>query len=355
VQSLYLRTLLLDLLNTGNLTKAQVEIADGWFSSWCRDYALEPEYSSRQHLFYVDLGSESGLHIMRKDSVGETVRYVRADNLKSQIEEVQAGLRHGHLFSGHGAGAVFAVEEHVALLATIEKLYRSIVAGSENRIEERTHFEDREVDVAVGIERLLRKARGETTPAPAARPASAAALMETIEISPSGLALVEAAVPAAEAQPSSVDPDVERWRVYDLSSHGFGLLVDRAAAEAVLLNGVMGLRNQDNGAWICGTIVRKMPSRSRGEVLVGVEVMCYRTIPVELAPASGGPAIAALFLPGIDVNGKQDSLLMRVGDFRAGLAFGIRLGPSVYNIRLNRIIRKGADWIKARFEIVSKA
>jgi hypothetical protein len=123
----------------------------------------------------------------------------------------------------------------------------------------------------------------------------------------------------------------------------------------VLLNGILGLRNQENGSWICGTIVRKMPSRSRGEVLVGVEILCYHVIPVDLAPANGGPAIAALYLPGSDSNGKQDSLLLRVGDFRAGLAFGIRLGPAVYNIRLNRIIRKGADWIKARFEIVSKA
>jgi hypothetical protein len=353
VQSLYLRTLLLDLLNTGNLTKVQVEIADGWFSSWCRDYSLDTEYSSRQHLFYVDLSSESGLHIMRKDSVGEAVRYVRADNLKAQIEEVQAGLRHGRLFAGYGAGAVFAVEEHVALLAVIEKLYRSILAGSENRIEERTHYEDREVDVAAGIDRLLRKARGETAAVPAATAASAAALMQTIEISPAGLALVEAA-PAVQVEPTSVDPDVERWRVYDLSSRGYGLLVDRAASEAVLLNGVIGLRNQETGAWICGTVVRKMPSRSRGEVLVGVEVLCYHVIPVDLAPANGGPAVGALYLPGADDNGKQDSILVRVGEFRAGHAFGIRLGSAVYNIRLNRIIRKGADWIRARFEIVSK-
>jgi hypothetical protein len=178
--------------------------------------------------------------------------------------------------------------------------------------------------------------------------------METIEISPAGLALVEAA-PLVQVEPSSVDPDVERWRVYDLSSRGYGLLVDRAASEAVLLNGLLGLRNQENGSWICGTTVRKMPSRSRGEVLVGVEVLGFRVIPVDLAPATGGPAVPALYLPGTDTNGKQDSLLLRVGDFRAGLAFAIRLGPQVYNVRLNRIIRKGADWIKARFEIVSKA
>src|SRR5207245_504411 len=103
-------------------------------------------------------------------------------------------------YAGYGAGAVFPVEQHVALLAIIEKLYRSIVAGSENRIEERTHFEDREVDVAAGIDRLMRKARGETSSAVPASAASAAALMETIEISPAGLALVESA-PGLQVEP----------------------------------------------------------------------------------------------------------------------------------------------------------
>src|SRR5258706_9474641 len=205
VQSLYLRTLILDILNTGNLSKIQIEIADGWFSSWCNDYSLDSEYSTRNHLFYVDLASDSGMHLMRKDSHGESMRYIRTDGLKAQIEEVQLGLRHGRLYAGYGAGAVFPVEEHVALLAIIEKLYHSILAGSENRIEERTHFEDREVDVVIGIDRVMRKMR--EAPSRATAPGSSApetAATDTIELSPTGLSLIanEAAPPAAPPRPS---------------------------------------------------------------------------------------------------------------------------------------------------------
>jgi hypothetical protein len=353
VQSLYLRTLILDLLNTGNLSKIQIEIADGWFSSWCNDYALDAEYSSRQHLFYVDLASESGMHIMRKDSHGDSMRYVRADGLKTQIEEVQAGLRHGRLYAGYGAGAVFPVEEHVALLSIIEKLYHSIVAGSENRIEERTHYEDREVDVALGVDRVMRKAREAPSAPPVMAPVPVLAASETIEISPAGLSLVEA--PQASAVEAPVDPEVERWRVYDLSSKGFGLLVDRAASEVVLLNGLLALRNHETGGWILGTIVRKLANRVRGEILVGVEVLAYRPIPVELVPQDGGAATPALYLPGHDPNGKLDAVLVRVGDFRSDHLFGITIGTATYSVRLNRIIKKGADWIKARFEIESRA
>ena len=355
VQSLYLRTLILDLLNTGSLSKIQIEIADGWFSSWCNDYALDAEYSSRQHLFYVDVASDSGMHLMRKDSHGESMRYMRADSLKAQIEEVQAGLRHGRLYAGYGAGGVFPVEQHVALLAIIEKLYQSILAGSENRIEERTHFEDREVDVTVGVERVMRKVRERpTAPAPAAAMAAPASAMDSFEISPSGLSMIAADPAPAQPQAAAADPEVERWRVHDLSSKGYGLIVDRGSSDAVLLNGLLGLQNHETGGWIVGSVVRKLANRVRGEMLVGVEVLSFRPIPVELTPAGGGAPTQALYLPGTDTNGKLDSIVVRAGEFAPASGYVLRTGGAAYRIRLNRIINKGADWIKARFEIEAK-
>jgi hypothetical protein len=315
VQALYLRTLILDMLNTGNLSRMQIEIADGWLGAWCGEYSLDPEFSSRQHAFYVDLASDSGLHLMRRDSHGESMRYVRTDSLKAQIEEVQAGLRQGRLFGAHGSGALLPIEEHMALLAVIEKLYHSVIAGSDSRVDERTHFDDREVDVVAGVDRVLGKVHG----------------------------LEE------------VDSGLERWRVQDLSTKGYGLVVDRATAETLPLNGLLALRNQSNGGWILCTVVRKLANRVRGEMLIGLEVVSYRPIPVHLAAPTGGEASMALFLPGQDPNGKLDALLVHARDFTAGSAFGIDIAGTRYNVRMNRIIRKGADWIKTRFEIESKA
>jgi len=315
VQALYLRTLILDMLNTGNLTRMQFEIADGWFSAWCNDYSLDTEFSPRQHLFFVDLASDSGMHLMRRESHGESMRYVRADNLKTQIEEVQSGLRQGRPYGGHGGGALFPVEEHVALLAVIEKLYHSVLAGSDSRVDERTQFDDREVDVVMGIDRVMAKMHG-------------------LEEADSGL---------------------ERWRVQDLSTRGYGLVVDRATSESILLNGLIALRNQASGSWIVCSVVRKLANRVRGEMLIGLEVLSYRPIPVYLSATGGAEAAMALFLPGQDANGKLDALLLQTRDFIAGSAFAIEIAEARYNVRMNRIIRKGADWIKARFEIESKA
>jgi hypothetical protein len=353
VQSLYLRTLILEVLNTGSLSKVQTEIADGWFSSWCADYALDSEYSTRNHTFFVDLASDAGMRLMRKDSHGDSMRYVRVDGLKAQIEEVQGGLRHGRLYAGYGAGAVFAVDEHIALLTIIEKFHQSILAGSENRIEERTHFEDREVDVVVGVESVMRKMR-EAPSAPASPAASEPAPVAADTIEMDGLSLTSRdATPAVFDGPA--DPDIERWRVYDLSSKGYGLLVDRPEAEMLLLNGLIALRNHESGGWIVGTIVRKLANRARGEILVGIEVLAYRPIVVDAQPFSGGNPLQGIYLPGIEPNGKLDSILVRTTDFRTDQVFEMSAGGALYRVRLNRVIRKGADWIKARFEIESKS
>ena len=49
------------------------------------------------------------------------------------------------------------------------------------------------------------------------------------------------------------------------------------------------------------------------------------------------------------------STISRVADFRSDQTLSINAGGAAYRVRLNRIIRKGADWIKARFEIEKKS
>ena len=151
----------------------------------------------------------------------------------------------------------------------------------------------------------------------------------------------------------SGDPELERWRVHDLSSHGYGLIIDHTASDAVLLNGLIALLNHETGGWIVGSVVRKRPARVRGEILVGVEVLTYRPIALEMIGARGDP-VEALYLPGLDSSGKHDSIVVRTGTFDSNRAFAIRTAEGEFRVRMNRISRKGADWINARFELESK-
>ena len=210
------------------------------------------------------------------------------------------------------------------------------------------------MDVVLGIERVLRKMREVTGgPQAPAGAAPAASVAETIELSPSGVSLVAAQSEAPAEAPA--DPDLERWSVHDLSSKGFGLLVEGIAAEQVPLNGILALRNHESGGWILATVVRKLANRVNGATLVGVEVLSYRPIAIEFAAASGGASTAAIYLPSSEPNGKLDSIVVRVGEFRSNQGLVIKAGTRQFRVRLNRIIRKGADWIRARFEIEAKS
>ena len=351
-QSLYLRTLVLDLLNSGNLSRIQTEIADGWFSSWCQDYELEAEYVPGKHHFYVDLDAAAGMRVLRAEPQAGAARFLRADAIKAQIEEVQSALRHGKLFAGYGAGALFPVEEHVALLATLEKLHQSVLSGNEARVEERTHFEDREVDVVCGAERVMARVSAGAHVARQAAP-GASASAQTIELSPAGLSL-QAEAEAASPSAAEADPDLQRWRVQDLSSRGYGLIVEHSTAESIPVGQLIALLNHETGGWILGNVVRKRQSRVRGEVLVGVEVLAYHPIAVALAPTGGGESVNAVYLPGADSTGKHDSLVVGTAHFDSRRAFVIRIANAEFRVRLNRIIRKGVDWINARFEIEAK-
>lgn len=352
LQSLYLRPLVLELLNTGNLSPIQVEIVDGWLASWCADYRLDAAYDPRAHRSFVDPASSEGMQLVRPDARPDGARYLRMEALRAQTDEVRAGLRHGRLYAGQGAGSVFPVEQHIALLAAIEKLQHALLPGSAQHIDERRHFEDREVDLALGTGTVLQMVAAapiEPGPPAPAHPVSA----ESIEITPAGLSRREV-LPAEGQVGAAVEEGVERWRVHDLSRHGFGLVADRQAAERVPLNGLVALRNQETGAWMVATAVRKLPNRTHGETLVGLEVLCHRPIAVELKAPEPAACIPALYLPGRDANGKLDAIILRIDDFDTARAFVLRAGEAEYRIRMNRIIRKGTDWIKARFEISSK-
>jgi hypothetical protein len=348
IQALYVRLMLLQLINSGNLGKSQIEIADGWLGEWCRDYRVERGFSRDQQLFYVDLAKESGLRILSEIIQGESIRYVRVEAIKAQLEDVQTGLRHGRLFSGYGIGSAFPVSDHVVVFSHFERLFQSVVAGGQQRIDSRQELEDREIDVIVGFPTLL---------------THIGRLEKSVDVTAETLSLA----PIEEDESDVSLTDVEQWRLQDLSSSGYGMIVDRATSERVLLNGLVAVRNQrlkDKERWLICNTVRKLVRKERG-ILLGLELICATPQFVRLYPLRGGITVSgkldkipsvmrALYLPGDDRRGKQDSILIGANDFTATYPFGLRMGKTRYIIRFNRIIHRGFDWLQARFEIEGK-
>lgn len=344
IQTLYLRALVLDIINPGSLSAAQIEIAEGWLSEWCSDYSLEAQYSPRSHWIYVDLAEHSGFHIVTPGLQPETIRYLRADSLRTQIEDVKNELRNGRRYSGRASEYDFPVEEHVALLSNIERLYQSILAKSGNRIEERTPAQNLEVEVVTGLAAIM-QALG--------RDGAAASSGAGSSLGP------EPARSSTATKNEDGPPEI--WKVHDFSSTGFGLLIDRTAGEHAALHNLIALRQPGAAHWALGAIVRKLTNRAQGKTLVGVEILSYRPLAVTLkrvtkteAQTDSAAATRALYVMGRDGDGKRDFLVLRLADFASRNVFEIPIQAIHYRVRLNRAVKKGPDWIALRFEVDNK-
>ncbi|HEX4859305.1 MAG TPA: hypothetical protein VFV17_09810 [Usitatibacteraceae bacterium] len=327
IQALYLRTLMLELLNTGNLTTIQIEIADGWLAEWTPEYLLESTWSPRAHALYANLDSMAGLQLVTGVRPQPSYRYLRADGLKGQIEAVRGQLRKGQPYHGRGPTTHFSVDEHVALLAAIERLHSTILQASASRIEERTPVENLAAEVAVGFAnaRAVLQVPGEPAPDPAGH--------------------------------------VERWKVHDLSSKGMGLMVDRGAGERTAIGEILAVRAGGFRHFMLGVVVRRIIHRVSGETLLGVELLSYRPLPVLLAlynhPRDAEPdpvsaPVAAMYLPGPDPEGKRDILALPGTDFGLKNVFKLATRETAFRVRINRILRKGQDWVGLRFEVIGK-
>ncbi len=354
ILALYLRALLLEVLNTGSLTMQQIEIADGWLAEWTPDYALDQNYMPRAHALFVDLDAMAGMQLVTGSKAPPGYRYVRVEGLKEQMEAVRTELRAGNPYHGRGAPNHFPMEEHVALLSAIERLYATLLQASASRIEERMPVSGLVAEVHLGFNaarQVIVNAAAGSIDGPAAE-------------APAGLSLVNDDAAAVSAA-ASAQPDLEskRWKVHDMSSKGMGLMIDRASGERVGVGQLLAIKPDGFRNFMLGVIVRKLTQRTVGETLLGVEILSYRPLPVVLArynhprdeePDASSPPVEAMYLPGRDQYGKADILVLPAGDFGLKNVFSLPTKLLQFRVRINRVLRKGPDWTGLRFEVIGK-
>ena len=269
------------------------------------------------------------------------------------METVRIQLRAGSTYHGRGAPNAFAMEEHVALLATIERLYTTMLQASASRIEERTPVSNLNADVRLGFDDALRIVSGESTAT--GTPGDAPMKFGDLDLSLD--------LPPTPAPPSASDNRWTRWRIHDMSSKGVGLMVERTTGERIAVGQLLALKPDGFNHFMLGVIVRKLTQRTIGETLVGVEILSYRPLPVTLAryvnardasPDPDAALIAALYLPGKNPDGKSDILVLPAGNFGLKNVFELPSKTERFRVRINRVLRKGNDWVGLRFEVIGK-
>ncbi len=384
VQALYLRALLLDVLNTGSLSMPQIEIADGWLAEWTPNYQLDQIYSPSSHSLFVDLDASMGIQLVTGNTSWPSYRYLKMERLRDQAEIVRAELRVGRPYHGHTGSSEFPVREHVALLANVERIYKSLLDASVSNIEERQLIASVTAEVRIGFAAARIAIAGEIdgTNIPGGAPKSASTTSATnpasIQFADLQLSLTPIDSPTGNTNEHDAAPGIDllldsnstdeiepaaRWKIHDISSKGVGLLVERSVGEAVGVGELLAIKPFGEAHWMIGVLVRKLTQRAVGETLLGVEILCLRPLPITLQQFSQpndsnpDPALAptqALYLPGREEHGRADILVMPDADVGLKNVFNLNAAAAKYRVRINRVLRKESDWMGVRFEVLGK-
>jgi cyclic-di-GMP-binding protein len=375
ITALYLQALLLDVLNTGSLNMPQIEIADSWLAEWTREYHLDSDNTANNHVLFVDLDATAGLQLVTGNSAWPSYRYLQMQRVREQVEAVRAELRVGRPYHGRNVSSTFRVEEHVALLSNFERVHKTLLNASASAIEERRLVANVSADIRLGFAGVRAAISGteiDFAELTMGIPTASKMKMGELELSLEPVASAKSGAPGSVANLSVEEETARtarltaienaRWKVHDMSSKGLGLLVERDVGEAVQVGQMIAARPYGVRNWMLGVIVRKLTQRAIGETLLGVELLCQRSIPITLAFFANakdthpvyGSKIHALYLPGLEEHGRADTLLLPARDFGAKNSFELTTKNAKYRININRVLRKGDDWVGLRFEVVSK-
>ena len=168
------------------------------------------------------------------------------------------------------------------------------------------------------------------------------------------------------------------WRARDISSKGFGFSVGTNEARIPpQLGELLGLLPPMVKHPLLGVVVRKINDPQTNEITLGVEILSPRPLPVvvhrvpainiemypdgtnsageEVSPqapvANETMSIPAIFAPGIEFDGRLDTLVLPANKFSTADNYIIESGGNKFRIVVNRVVRKSDDWVALRFEV----
>lgn len=167
------------------------------------------------------------------------------------------------------------------------------------------------------------------------------------------------------------------WRARDISSKGFGFSV--GANEVRIppqLGELLGLLPPMVKHPLLGVVVRKINDPQTNEITLGVEILSPRPLPITVyrvpaisdetsqntddsaaekspqAPvANESMTIPGIFAPGIEFDGRLDTLVLPANKFSTADNYIIESGGNKFRIIVNRVVRKSDDWVALRFEV----
>lgn len=368
----FIRLLLLDAINNGQLSPREVLWADDWLSRWCKALRLQSREEkginqTAQKGFVVDLDAADGL----KRAVPSIVTNAHFLDTSPLIPLIEEELRsQAETDAPHDMSAMATRAGQAVLLKKLAGIVGPAPVHTKRRGERSSVA--LAVEGIAGFADIVQVLREEAR----MRPGSASgqeAPEEGVTISPLGVEAYSSALPAG----AGIDPDanpvadkravvLRAWQVKDSSASGCRMRAQVDDISPLIPGALIMTRESAHEPWTL-SVVRRFRRLMVDHVEIGVEFVGRRPRFVKLVADStigqvGKPGdlqtrcFAALYLPPSDERPAMaiKTLLLPARYFNAGHDVTLMSANANYTLRLNQAIRQQFEFACCPFTVLHK-
>ncbi|HEV2978821.1 MAG TPA: hypothetical protein VG425_14670 [Casimicrobiaceae bacterium] len=364
IEQEYVRVLVLQLINSGNLTPRHLEWIAEQLSEWCAPLRLTLE-SSTVTSFYVDLGSRTGLKRRAPQALEGRVLFLDTRPLHAVLMQsvvmLDQKVRNNPL-SERTPRRADQLNLLSKLASQVDPEFKPFA-----RRGERTSAEG-SVDAIIGFARIAGFLREEQAEPLIEGERSPSTFGDTIEIATFGRMRNEnvRALEVARRRLANFAAPGGTWDIRDVSQTGFRLVAPMSVVNAVTLGTLAAIRQQSQVRWTLG-IVRRMKRLTTERAEIGLQVIANNLIGVELAEAKKGEAESAiegevptasnrrfsglfLSLHKRDAETAVQTLVVPPGEYQPGKRLHMSAAQSSRRIAFGRVLEQHPDWVWATVE-----
>jgi hypothetical protein len=364
IEQEYLRVLVLQLMNSGNLTPRHLEWIAEQLSEWCTPLRLNIE-SSIVTTFYVDLASRTGLKRRIPQPLEGRVLFLDTRPLHAVLMQnvvmLDQKVRNNPLSD--------RTPRRADQLNLLSKLASQVDPEFKPRARrgERTSAEG-SVDAIIGFAKIAAFLRDDEMQPFIEGKRSPSTFGETIEIATFGRMRNENARATEMARRRLANYAVPggAWDVRDVSQTGFRLIAPMSVINAVTLGTLAAIRPQTQLRWTLG-IVRRMKRLTTERAEIGLQIIANNLVGVELTetkraepdysiegevPTVNSRRFNGLFLSLKKRDGETavQTLVVPPGEYQPGKRLHMSVARSSQRIAFGRVLEQHLDWVWATVE-----
>jgi hypothetical protein len=369
IEQEYLRVLLLQLMNAGNLSPRHVEWVAEQLSEWCAPLRLSIAASTVTS-FYVDLGSRTGLKRRGPQPLEGRVVFLDTRPLHAVLMQnvvmLEQKVRNNPL-SERVPRRAEQLNLLTKLASQVDPEFRPVV-----RRGERTNASG-SIDAIVGFAKISGFLRDDEIGSVVDSDARSRSFGDALEIATFGRMRNEdaRALDVVRRRLATYAAPGGAWEIRDVSQTGYRLVAPMTVISSMTLGTLTAIRAQGDALWMLG-IVRRMKRLTSERAEIGLQIIADNLVGVELAEQKRGdidysvdgevPTVSSRRFHGLFLSLKKpesdtaiQTLIVPAGEYQAGKRLRMSAAKSSNSIAFGRLLEQQPDWIWATVESLDHA